>query len=47
MEYQTKLVSEEGIGADYSNENDEPDDLGDRLYEEWRDEKCMAEAAEV
>ena len=47
MEYQRKLVSEEDVGADLGNENDEPNDLADRLYEEWRDEKWMAEAAEA
>lgn len=47
MEYQTKLISVEGVGEDLKNKKDEPDDLADRLYEEWRDEKWMAEAAEA
>ena len=47
MEYQTKLISVEGVGPDLGIENDEPDDLADRLYEEWRDEKLIAEAAEA
>ena len=32
---------------EYRPPDDEPDDLANRLYEEWRDEKLMAEAAEA
>jgi len=47
MEYQTKLVNKEDVGADLGNENEEPGDLADRLYQEWRDDKLMGEAAEA
>jgi len=34
VEYETILDEEE----DFINENDEPGDLADQYYEEWRDE---------
>jgi len=46
MGRQTTFIEEEK-GDEYRAPDDEPGDLADRLYEEWRDEKLMAEAAEA
>lgn len=47
MEYQTKLLDEEENAKELEEENDEPWDLADRLYEEWCEKHIMAEELKV
>ena len=47
MEYQTTLSDEKDNVRKFEEADDEPADLADRLYEEWRDEKLIAEASEA
>lgn len=46
MGCKTTFIEEEKVDG-HRVPDDEPGDLADRLYEEWRDEKLMAEAAEA